>query len=222
MKFFFLIFLCLLSLPGLCQEEDDKLLEDLEADRKKQVEAALKVNEAKDATEKSLEEATNELKKLGVETITAASMMNEKVVRAVQKMMVHSPFKKTPKEEVKKLLLERNKDSLFGKFLVKYPKFLDLFVDLLKDKEALPSAVGLFLRKSDLKIYFFIWLCFMIESYLLKRLLLNPRWNWWNYRFSSFAISAGASIGSILTFLHIFDKELGPALNIVLDHWNRS
>lgn len=48
MKFFFLLLLSLITLSGFCQEEDERVLAEIERERAKQVEKALEVERAKD------------------------------------------------------------------------------------------------------------------------------------------------------------------------------
>ncbi|WP_408096904.1 hypothetical protein ACJVC5_17855 [Peredibacter sp. HCB2-198] len=214
MKFLLLIFF-LFSLPGLGQEDEDKHLRDLEEQRRRQTEMAVKLDESRQNLQSSTYNAIEELKKLGHENITAASLLDEKVVRIVRRLLVESPVRQMPREQVKTLILEKSKDNVFGPFLLESPKALDFLTDVLMDKEALPALMGIFLRKEDLKYYFYLWIGIVILGYLFKRLFVPVEWIGWKGIAASLAINLVVACVCLTVFYQTFNDELDPLLRII-------
>lgn len=218
MKFFFLILLLALSLPGFSQEDDEAFIENAEKDRRNQVEAALKIEEARQNTTEVVATIPDELKKLGVETINAAALMDERVVKVLIKMMKESGQRKSSPELVRSMILEKAKGSGAERFLRRNPRVLNCLVDIIRDEKAMSSAIGLFLRKGDLKLYFFIWIGFLVLGWILKKIIINEEWDRSKRIFAGIAVSLLMSAISVYTFYKIFESELSPAVAIISRH----
>ena len=214
MKFLLLIFF-LFSLPGFGQEDEDKHLQDLETQRRRQMEMAVKLDESRQNLQNTTYNAVEELKKLGHENITAASLLDEKVVRIVRKLLVDSPIRQMPREKVRILILEKSKDNALGPFLLESPKALDFLTDVLMDEEALPALMGIFLRKDDLKYYFYMWVGFVILGYLFKRLFVPVEWIGWKGIMASIAINLVVAGLCLTVFYRTFRTELDPLLRVI-------
>ncbi|WPU63889.1 hypothetical protein [Peredibacter starrii] len=214
MKFLLLIFF-LFSLPGLGQEDEDKHLRDLEAQRRKQTEMAVKLEETRQNLQNNTYNAIEELKKLGHENITAASLLDEKVVKIVRKILVDSPIRQMPRERVKELILDKAKDNALGPFLLESPKVLDFLADVLMDKDALPALMGIFLRKDDLKYYFYLWIGIVIMGYLFKRFFVPVEWVGWKEILAAIAINIVIVCICVTVFYQTFKEELDPLLRVV-------
>lgn len=215
---FLLLFLFLFSLPGFGQEDEDKHIRELEAQRQKRMEMAVKADKSRQKIQDSTSTAFEELKKLGHENITAASFADERVVRVIRRLLKDNPLRKFPRDKVKSLILDKAKDNYFGTFLSDHPKVLNLFTDILMDKEALSSLMGIFLRKDDLKLYLYIWIGILILGFLIKRIFIPKEWGGWR------KVLAGLSVSFLLTvlclgiFYNMFSDEIGPLLNVVNKH----
>ncbi len=221
MKIIVGLILCLLSLPGFGQEDDDKLLEKLEEDRRKQTEAAVKLNQVSEKVQTTVLSAPEQLKKLGYETVTPAALLDKKVVKLVQKMMAESTLKNASHEEVRNLILDKAKGKPLEGFLNNSPKIVNCLVDILRDPKALSSMVGLFLRRDDLKLYFFIWLGLMITAWAIKRFAFNKKWPRSKTIVMGLLVSLSATTISLTTFYNLFHAELSPAAEIMVKHWRR-
>ena len=82
MRFLLILFICLTSLPGLCQEEDvDAIVNEVESDRGKQVQTDVKIDEINKEAMKRVPNISEKLKKLGHESFSAVAMMDERVVQ---------------------------------------------------------------------------------------------------------------------------------------------
>ena len=201
--------------------EDDQLLNDLEEQKRQQAETAVKLEQAKNTITEVAFNAPEELKKLGHEQITAASLMDEKVVAVIKKMMAQSTLKNSTDDEVKQLIMEKAKGSFMEKFLTNNPKVLMMFTEIVKDEKAMSSMVGIFLRKSDLKIYGCIWLCFMILSWLIKKYAFKKDWSSGKRFVMSLALSLAITGTTLTIFYNMFYEEISPVTKIIVKHWRK-
>lgn len=203
--------------------EDDQMIEGLEEDRKKSTEAAVKLDETKNQMTEAVFNAPEELKKLGHETISGASLMDEKVVMVLKKMLEQNAMSKASDAEVKAMIMEKAKGSAIEKFLVDHPKVTNMFVEILKDSKAMPSLVGVFLRKDDLKVYGLIWLGLMIFAWLFKKTLYkkNKKWTSGQRMLVSLLVSIGITFTSLTIFYNMFHDEISPTAKIIVKHWRK-
>lgn len=222
MKLFLILVLCFTSLPGVTQEDDvESISKEVEYDRGKQVETAVKIDEMNKKTLKKIPNIAEKLKKLGHESFTAASMMDERVVQLAKDMLKESPFSKMPESEVKNFILERSRGSFLEHFLLERPKVLSCVVELLRDERVLNSAIGLLLRKSDLKIYAGIWVGLMILSWLFKQIFFNKKWSRSKVFMLGMIVNLTFTSISLTTFYNMFHDELSPGVSIIIKHWRR-
>ncbi len=222
MKLFLILVLCFTSLPGVTQEDDvESISKEVEYDRGKQVETAVKIDEMNKKTLKKIPNIAEKLKKLGHESFTAASMMDERVVQLAKDMLKESPFSKMPESEVKNFILERSRGSFLEHFLLERPKVLSCVVELLRDERVLNSAIGLLLRKSDLKIYAGIWFGLMILSWLFKQIFFNKKWSRSKVFMLGMIVNLTFTSISLTTFYNMFHDELSPGVSIIIKHWRR-
>lgn len=216
-----LLILFFLSLPGLAQEDDEKLLETLEAERKQQLEAHIKLAETQNKLQEKIINLPAELEKLGYKTIDTGAMMDEKVIELMRRALKQSPLHKSTPEEVKTVILKQAEGSFIHGYLSESPKLLNALVEVLRDEKALPSAMGIFLRKDDLKLYFFIWLGFMTLAWLFKKIFFNNKWPKHKTKVLGILVSISFSILSVTTFYNMFYEELSPAAKILVTHWRK-
>lgn len=202
-------------------DEDDKLIDNLEAERRKSVETALKLEKAKNDLTNVAFNAPAELKKLGYDNITAAALLDEKVVKVVQKMMAQNTFKNTSDDEVRKLILDKAKGSFMEGYLNNHPKVVNTFVEILKDEKAMSSMVGIFLRRSDLKLYAAFWFGLMVLAWLIKKMLFKKDWTSSKRMGMSVLVSLCVTVTSLTIFYNMFHKEISPMTKIVMKHWRK-
>lgn len=214
MKSLFFLILCFISLPGLCQEEDD-LIEKLEEDKRKQAQVAVKIDRAHEDIKTTIFNAPEELKKLGHEKLNPESFLDPKVVGVVQQMFRESPFQKLSREDARKQIFDRLKDGKFKTYLLKNPKFTDGIVDLLQDKEAIPSLIGIFLKKAELKLYGCLWLALIILTWLFKKIFFNKNWSRGKSILMGFLVNLSSTVMSLVVFYQIFHKEISPSIRII-------
>lgn len=180
---------------------------------------AAKLDQGRQTLENPAFNAVEELKKLGDADVTASSLLDDKVVKVVQRMFKESELKKIPKKQVTDMILEKSKGSMIENYLRNSPRLVDAFADVLRDEKAMPGLVGIFLRKDDLKIYAIIWLVLMFLSYIIKRLVFPPEWQKsWPKRA---LLSLLFTTISVSIFYKMFYAELKPTVTILVEHWHK-
>ncbi len=221
MKALLLVLLSLFSLAGSAQE-DDGLLQELEDDRRKQMEAAVKLNEAREGLATEVQSIPDQLKKLGFEKIDSAALMNPEVVGLVQRMFKESDLRKKPPKEVRDIILENVKNVSLGRFLMNNPRVMDCVVDVVRDQHAMSSLVGIFLRKADFKIYGGIWVCLFILGWLFKKIIFGKDWSAGKRFLLSFMVNICVACISLSLFYLMFEAELSPTAEIIFKHISKS
>ena len=195
-----LILFLFLSLPGFAQEGDESLPENL---------PATPIN------------IQAELKKLGHDNIDTSAMFDEKVILLMQKAIKQSPLHKNSPAEVREAILKQAEGSFAHDYLSNSPKLMNALVDVLRDDKALTSAMGIFLRKDDLRIYFFIWIGFMTLAWLFKKIFFKATWPKHRIKILGILVSLSFSAMSVTTFYNMFHAELSPAAKILFHHWRK-
>lgn len=204
MKFFLFFFLFLICLPGICQEDDEKLIEDIQA---RQIELA-----------KTLNKANKDLKGFGKNTDTLTSLVDEKSIKSLQSTLPNL-FKHVSQEQMRTIILEKAKGSRLDGFLKNNPKILNALIEIIKDDHAMPSLLGILLRRDDLKIYFFIWLSLIIGSWVARKMIFKYEWSKVRTLLTGIFMSLCVTAISVSIFYNIFQTELSPTVNIVIKHW---
>lgn len=192
MKFLFLLILLSLSLPGFSQEAD-------------------KANP-------EIVSFPEELKKLGYDSIDMNSLSDERVVALVRKNLKQVNLEQVPPQTMKELILEKTKGSMLEKILRSRPGILNCMVDIVRSEKAMSSALGIFLRKNDFKLYAAIWVCLLILGHLFKKIVVSPDWKPWKIRIMNLAVALVVMALSLNVFYKIFEKELSPSVAIIRTH----
>ena len=117
-------------------------------------------------------------------------------------------------EELLKLLKENTKDSKFAPYIEKFPKISILSVKLIKDKEAIPSAVKIIEDRDKLIWFVGIMISTILIGFLLERIMKRKD--------SSILGAIGLfllrvlilTIIRIVVIIVFYGKELGPATKV--------
>jgi hypothetical protein len=210
MKLIFLLFLVFISLPGLCQEEI--YVDEVYEQRKTQAKTAVSLNESTEQLTESVVNIPEELEKLGHKEFNLAAMADERVIKLLQNTLKQDAFKNVSLKEIKDLILEKAKGHPLENFFKNNPRVLNCLAELLKDKNVMISALGLFIKKRSLKLYFVLWLLLMILAWYIKR---SYRMNKNLSFLKSISISLITTMISLSLFYIIFYDELSPAFKII-------
>ena len=163
-----------------------------------------------------------ELQRLGHTELSAKSLLDERVVVILQKLFRDNELQKQTPEFISALILDKARGKPFEWMLKDHPKFLRAVVDVIRDKEALASLIGIFLRKDDLKTYLFIWIGLMILGHFIKRFAFSEDWGKGKRFVMSFLLSLTLALTSLTIFYNMFDRELTPTAQILIKHWKNS
>lgn len=210
------------SAPDAVNVEDDTV-DELTRRRVEEAQAATKAHEASEKLKENVFNGPEELAKLGYQTLDAAALMDEKVIKVVQKMMDNSPLKGASRKEVVNLMFEKLQGQPGEDFLRNNPRLLYAFADILRDDKAMPAVIGILARRDDLKIYLFIWLSLLITGMLIKRFYFKKQKKWSPTKqfLMGTALSLSITVISFSTFYNMFEKELSPAGKIIVQHWRK-
>ncbi|HXH30769.1 MAG TPA: hypothetical protein VNJ01_08135 [Bacteriovoracaceae bacterium] len=162
--------------------------------------------------------ANYELKKIGYRALDVSALLDPKVIRILIRAMEETSLHEVPKAEMRKLILSKTKDDTFKAFLAKYPKILDIMVDLLRDRRAMPNFLSILLRKKDLELFLLACLGVLILGILVEKFLFPKSWT----SFQKFVMDTTLSfaMGAVTTtlFYKMFQAELSPTLEIIKFH----
>jgi hypothetical protein len=208
-----------LSLPGFCQEDDDKLLEELEIQKRKQAQPAIQIDQTQEDITNAVLSFPEELKKLGHKAIDSAALQDKRVLKLMQKLLRNNPLQTASREEVRSLVLDKVQGRPLERFLSQNPKILDTVVDLLRDKEAMPALVGILIKQDKLKLYFIFWVGLFISYWIIRKYVFNKDWS----RRKSFSMRLLLSLlftaTTLTVFFQMFHPELMPTVRIIADRF---
>lgn len=159
-----------------------------------------------------------ELKKLGHEEISPDIFLDEKVIPIFTRVFKENHLKDMPREQVRATILEKFQNHPLEKFFKRFPKVLEIFVDLLRDPEAFPSLLQIFARKEDLKKYGYILFGIMIFLFFAKRKFIPKTLPFYKRISLSILVSICFMIFTFGFFYYTFKAETGPALKVITSH----
>lgn len=203
-------------------DDDSKEIENLDIESNSQHKKAFQLDQTREALAGKVVNLPEELNKLGYDSLNLAAIMDEKVVGLLRETFKNNPMQNMSDEEVRKVILEKMKIGSLRSYLREHPKLLNVFIELVKDKKALPASLGIFIKKETLKIYFSIWVFILIVVWALKRFhIKKQRWTPGTIFFACILINLSATFVSLSIFYNMFHEELSPSANIIVKHWRK-
>ena len=231
MKFFFLVTLLLLPLLGLAQEggspeevhvdsEDEKALQELEANREQRQKVLNSLQKAGDEPEiKATLDPKEQLDKLGFQgPVNPALLFNEDALKSMEILIRQAKLWDVPAEEVRKQVVQAFKGNPLEGFVNDSPNLQSFMVDFVRDKEAILNSIAIFKDRSRLKMYLYIWIGIMFASYYTKRLFVSKYWKKPVKIIASLMFTLMITIISASTFTLIFENEMKPIIAVVKKH----
>lgn len=198
---FLFLFLFFISLPGLGQEESD-LTKDIHQERSRRSEEL---------------DALYPLK--AKSTPKEVSLLDEKVVRELLVVFKDNPLSKVSPDEIRAMVLENaSARPPIQNFLTSHPRVLNCIVDLLRDEKAMHSALQLFLKSDQLKLYGVIWVVLFIIQWLFKKIFFKKHWGFFKRFILSLFVALVFTAGSLSVFYRLFRPELKPTVQIIKRH----
>lgn len=216
MKLFFLILSLLFVLPAFGTDEDEQMLEKLEAEKAKQIEQAMKLQKATKPLQSPFANMNQQLEKMGLSS--KGSIFDEKTIAMLEQALAASPLYDMSSEQVRALILEKVKGKPLEKVFGYAPVLLDISVDVLRDRTALPSLLKVLRRKEDLKTYGYVWIGLVTLGFLIRWLVFSKKWSFMK-RFTARTILSLALVSaSLFVFYSTFQKEVDPTVKIFKRH----
>jgi hypothetical protein len=200
--------------PQVIHEDAD--VAELEAIREAQQKKIKMVEAAAEPLAKPLRNPLEEMKKLGYEQITAAALLDDKVLAILQRTLKERPVATLPIEKVKVMILENSKGSILADLFERFPRTLNFVVDFVRDEKALPGLLDILLRKDDLKSYGYIWLVIFIFGLYVKSRVIKPKWVFKKRFLYSLSFSLVLSSISLYLFYSLFSEEITPSLSVLV------
>ena len=205
-------------------DENEAFVDEALEDREKQLEKIKQIQEPLgiDAAELVVQNTEgdaggneDELKKLGYDSLTPKALMDERVLVLLQKQLKEAGLSKLSDQEVKTLIQEKTKNSFWGRTFAKFPKLLNTAADIVRDPEAMPGLLGVFVRKQDLKDYGYIWIVIFIFGLFFKSRVIKSDWDFGRRFFWGLTLNLGLSSISLYIFYTFFKVELTPTLRLI-------
>lgn len=197
---------------------DEADIIELEKAREKQLKQMELVQKATDPLKAPLGNPVEEMKKLGHKQLSAVALLDDKVVALLQQTLKEADYSQITPEYVRQSIKEKVKGHFFESVFERFPKFLDIAVDLFCSKEAMSGLLGIFARKDDLKTYGYVWLCIFVFSALVKKRIVKPKWSFLRRMRWSLSITLLLTSLSLAVFYNFFSEELAPTISIFQKH----
>lgn len=154
----------------------------------------------------------------GLQDSFVSNMMTGVMKQVVSEFLKENPFSKMDREEVKSMIKLRMNGLPVEKLFEKNPKLLDMLVDWIRDKKALPKIIGIVNKPKEVKIYSFVVIAIFVLSFILN--LVNSKGNLGKRILNKIGIFLGAFIINLGTFYFLFREELKPSLDIILKYYH--
>lgn len=219
MRFILFIMMALISLPGLCQEEDEAFLEEISEERLKKVEKANELNRAREDIQKKTFDMAHELQKIGKDKLDYAALFDDKVQAILQQALKESAIRNQSPEFIRAMIMGKVKGKPMEKVFTQFPKLLDIIVDIMRDREALPGLIRLFSKKEDLKNYAIFWVCLVIVGYFIRKKFIPQEIPFFRRMTMRILFSLFMTTVSLSVFYTMFKPEVGPAVSVVARHF---
>lgn len=160
----------------------------------------------------------NKAKDSGLKDSFVTKMMSGVMKQAIDSFLKENPFSKMDRKEVKSMIEVKTNGLPVSKLFQKHPKLLDILVDWIRDKKALPKIMGILNKPDDVKTYGFIVTGIFILSFLLN--LANSKGGLGKRILKKMGIFIGAFIINISAFYFLFKAEIRPTLDIIFKYYH--
>lgn len=211
MRFLLLLLICLFPYLAFGQGEEELF----------QNEEIEEIQEIQETVQQ--DNPLQKLADLGYKDIDMKALQDERVVVILRDILKNSPLSKMSPSEVHDLILTQSEGKFFHGYLKNSPKLMKTLVQIIQDSKALPSLVGILLKKKELEIFFYFWIGLVIGTWLFKRFWLKKKKKWSRSKrfFVSILISLASSALSLGVFYYLFYEEVNPTAEIVFYNWRR-
>lgn len=178
--------------------------------------------------DQEIENSTESLANLGgmdkngiqgkIEESYITKFMDSASKKFLSEFLDENPFSKVPESQLRTILQSRFEGTPIGSYLKGDPKRMDFFVELVRDKQALPSFIKIVNRPDKVKKYGIIVICVFVASFIFN--LFNKKGNLFQRLFRKLVVSLAAVTVNIGAFYFIFQDEIQPGLNIFFKYFH--
>lgn len=147
-----------------------------------------------------------------------SNVMSSDAKKFVAEFLRKNPFSEVPAPELRALVSARLNGIPFGKMLDNNPKLMDMFVELLRDKKAIPSLLSLINKPEKVKQFGIFALAVFVMVFILN--LFNSKGNIFKRILIKMSIGLTAFTCNLVAIYVIFGEEIQPTLNIVLKYFH--
>lgn len=204
--------------PAAPTLSEDEAIRELEIARQKQLEKMQMIQKTTEPLAKPIKNPLKEIQALGHKQLNAVALLDAKVLAILQRLIKEGQMSRITPEALNAQIYEKVKGSFWEKVLRKYPVLVDIFVEVIRSKEALGGLLGIFVRKEDLKTYGYLWLAIFVFGALIKNRLIKPKWPFKKRFAFSMTISLFLTVATLAIFYNFFSEELNPTLAIIGKH----
>lgn len=196
-------------------EEDQRLLAELTAEKARAAETAIKLDQAKEDIQNVGMGALNKLQSEGQLSLNGLRAMDDHAMNFLKEKIKEAHLENVPHEKLRAMILANHKGKPTGRLFEKFPALLDTMVDIMRDREALPALVGIANKKDEFQMLFMIWLGLFILSIVIKRYIFPKRWSGLQRFGASLVMKMVFLCISLTAFYLIFEKEVGPSIRVI-------
>lgn len=159
-----------------------------------------------------------ELKALGHDSIDSRTMLDERTIPIFVRMFKESNLDKQDPATIKAMLHKQFANQPIGALFKRCEKCTNIFVDVLRDKEALPGLLRIITLKKHLKKYFYVWVGLFLFFFWLRGKLISRHLPFFTKVFRSLSLSLMFSCLTLYVFHKMFEKETSPTVAIIGRH----
>jgi len=204
----FLLFSLFFSFQCFAQEGEDFLEMDqkdlAELEKVKQVQQKHYQNIAD-----PIAEPLNKLQELGHETLTIKSLMDTKVIEALQEVIEKGGLDRIDPNSIR----ENISKSSLAPLAEKFPNVFSAMIKVGKDKNSVSHLLKLFEEKDHAKDYGMIVIAGFVLFIFLRTRIVKPTWGFMKRLFWNSAFNLSYMMMSLGFMYYWFYENLSPAVN---------
>lgn len=132
----------------------------------------------------------------------------------VKGLLQDNPMSKMSHQGLKSFLQQRIKDTKYEKVFSKFPKLLDILVELIRDNDALPSLMSMLDEQEKMLTYSYIVIGVIIFSIILNIFMFANAGIFKRILFKIF-MTVSVPLLNLIIFYLMFKKHLDPTISII-------
>lgn len=213
MKLLLVLFCFLITLPGFTQEDDavdvtsndEKAIEDLEVSKRAQA-----LNHAPVGI---LEDLKKDASKIDLK-----ALLDPKTMEILKQTIKNGRIQDLPPTQIRAMILDQVKGRPMEKVFEKFPKLLDITVDIVRDPNAFNGLLDILPRVDDLTFFGYCSIGLLLLGFLLKRFFVRKNASFSKRFLVSILIHTIVTLSAFGLFYSMFQKQISPTLKVISRH----